>query len=56
MELRKVLTRKLAEQALKNEKNQRELKLRGGERDKDGRVVEDRKVDVDNDLQTTSVY
>lgn len=56
MELRKVLTRKLAEDALKNEKYQREIKLRAGERDEEGRVVENRKVDVDNDLQTTSVY
>lgn len=56
MELRKVLTRKLAEEALKNEKHQREIKLRAGERDEEGRVVENRKVDVDNDIQTTSVY
>jgi len=56
MELRKILTRKLAEQALKNEKHQHEIKLRAGERNEDGRVVEDRKVDLDNDLQTTSVY
>jgi hypothetical protein len=55
--LRKQLVRKLAEGALKNEKNIREIKLREGEFDENGRKVEQGKVgDVDADLKTTSVY
>lgn len=55
--LRKQLVRKLAEGALKNEKNVREIKLREGEYDENGRKVKQGKVgEIDADLQTTSVY
>lgn len=56
-ELRKMLIRNMAEDALKSEAHIHELKIGGGERDKDGRKIEMRKIgDTDADLATTSVY
>jgi len=52
--LRKTLIRKMAENALKTEKHQHEIKLKASaDETKD---VENRRMDVDNDLQTTSAY
>jgi hypothetical protein len=44
----------MAEVALKNEKHQHELKLKASA--EETKEVENRKMDIDNDLQTTSAY
>ena len=55
--LRKHLIRKMAEDALKNEKQQHELKI-GSVQEEDGKLksIENRSINIDNDTESVSTY
>jgi hypothetical protein len=52
--LRKALIRRMAENALKTEKHQHEIKIRAAA--DEAKNVENRKMDIDNDIQAVSAY